>query len=66
VPLAIMGVRGRVGHRSGQRAQGTRARAVLTTAFPITLASVSCRKLSLRSSPTVVRQNVRLQFPLKR
>jgi hypothetical protein len=23
VPLAIMGVRGRVGHRSGQRAQGT-------------------------------------------
>ena len=48
VPLAIMGVRMRVRHQSVGRAQGTRLLPVLpelflTTVFPITLFSASCR-----------------------
>src|SRR5271170_6290460 len=48
LPLAIMGVRMRVRHQSVGRAQGTRLLPVLpelflTTAFPITRFSVSCR-----------------------
>ena len=47
-PLAIMGVRLRVRHQSLRRAQGTETNPVLpelslTTAFPITLLSVSRR-----------------------
>lgn len=48
LPLAIMGVRMRVRHQSVGRAQGTRLLTVLpelylTTVFPITWFSVSCR-----------------------
>src|SRR5271168_3507582 len=48
LPLAIMGVRMRVRHQSSRRARGTEAFTVLpelflTTAFPITWFSFSCR-----------------------
>ena len=48
LPLAIMGVRGRVRHQSVVRARSTKVLPVLpelqvTTAFPITLVSSCCR-----------------------
>jgi hypothetical protein len=62
LPLAIMGVRMRVRHQSVGRAQGTRLLPVLpelflTTVFPITLFSVSCRiiRAYARSPPSCVR-----------